>query len=348
MNNYLEKRRFRNIDIDDRFFDSLKSDYKEFEEWFKRKENEEAYLISDNKLIQGFLYIKYEVGPITDVEPIINCDRALKIGTLKINPHGTRLGERFIKKALDYALTWNAEVCYVTIFEKHTALIELLKKYGFTRNAIKHSTNGTELVYVKNLKVLKKDILLDYPLINRHGSNKFLLSIYPRYHTNMFPDSILNNESIDILEDVSHTNSIHKVYVCSMDVSQANRGDIIVMYRTKTEGQNAEYTSVVTSICVVEEIKKQDEFINFEDFFAYANTYSIFEREDLRYWFNKGKCYAIKMTYNAALSKRLIRKKLIEEIGIERNVYWGFLRLTDDQFDQILEEGVVSEGIIID
>lgn len=348
MSNYLERKKFSNVDLNNTFFDSLKDDYKEFEAWFKRKGEEEAYLLYENHVIQGFLYIKSEDGPINDVEPSINYDKVVKIGTFKINPHGTRLGERFIKKALDYAIKENVDACYVTIFEKHEALIDLFQKYGFVRNSIKKTTNGTELVLVKGLNELKNDILLDYPLIETRGSKKFVLSIYPQYHSNMFPDSVLRNEKVDILEDVSYTNSIHKIYVCRMDVYKATRGDIFVMYRTKTPGQSAEYTSVVTSICVVEEIKSQDEFENFDQFFEYANAYSIFDRDDLKYWYNKGGCYTIKMTYNAALSKRLIRKKLIEEIGIDRKVYWGFFELTDDQFNRIVEKGEVHEGIIID
>lgn len=350
MKNQLEKKKFKHINVDDPFFNSLKSDYKEFETWFTKKEDEEAYLISDNdQMIQGFLYVKCEEGPITDVDPIIDCDKALKVGTLKINPHGTRLGERFIKKALDFAISEKVEVCYVTIFEKHSALLELLERYGFIRHSTKTSRNGIELVLVKNLKELNHDILLDYPLISQQNCNKYILSIYPKYHTNMFPDSILNNENVNILEDVSYTNSIHKIYVCGMsDVYHTNKGDIFVIYRTRTEGQSAEYSSVVTSVCVVEEIKKQNEFINFEDFFAYATTYSIFDRDDLKKYYEIGGCYTIKMTYNAALSKRLIRKKLIEEIGIERKGYWGFRKITDEQFSRIIEEGVVNEGIIID
>ena len=54
------------------------------------------------------------------------------------------------------------------------------------------------------------------------------------------------------------------------------------------------------------------------------------------------------MTYNAALSKRLIRKKLIEDIGIPREIYWGFFKLTDKQFNRIVEEGEVYESVIID
>lgn len=349
---YLVKRKFADIDLEDPFFTSLKNDYREFEDWFKRKHNAEAYLYYEEGMVEGFLYIKIEDGPITDVFPNIECERALKIGTFKINPHGTKLGERFIKKALDHAIVMKADCCYVTIFDKEatSSLIALMGKYGFNRYATKETDNGVEIVMVKNLKYLENDILKDYPLINKNEKNKYLLAIYPQYHSIMFPDSILSNESVDILEDISFTNSIHKIYVTTMPVNRTSKGDILVMYRTATPGKSAEYTSVATSICVVEEVKSQHEFKDFDSFYKYASSYSVFDKEDLRHWYNKGGCYTIKMTYNAALSKKLIRKKLIEEIGIdeERKLRWSFIPLTDDQFNQILKEGGVSEGIAVD
>ena len=45
---------------------------------------------------------------------------------------------------------------------------------------------------------------------------------------------------------------------------------------------------------------------------------------DLQYWFDRGRCKLIKMTYNVAMKKRIVRHDLIEKIGLERNQYWGF------------------------
>lgn len=82
------------------------------------------------------------------------------------------------------------------------------------------------------------------------------MSIYPDYHTRMLPDSILNNESHDLIQDVSHTNSIHKIYLCAMEgTSNFKPGDIIVTYRTTDRQGPARYRSVITSVCVVEEYK---------------------------------------------------------------------------------------------
>lgn len=348
MTDYIQKVYFHELDLNDTFFQSLKDSYKEFEDWFKKKAEAHAYVIFDQGKIQGFLYIKEEEGPITDIEPAIECNLATKIGTLKINPHGTRLGERFIKIALDEALNNDSEVCYVTIFEEHHQLVKQFQKYGFEIKATKTSNNGTELVLMKMMTSFKQDILKDYPKINTKEVNKYLLAIYPKYHSVMFPDSILNNESKDMLQDITITNSIHKTYVARMQgLADLNVGDLLVIYRTKDSGKNAWYSSVATSICVVEDIKHQSEFSNFNDFFRFASKYSIFDRSDMNYWYNKGSCYVIQMTYNTALRRRITRQKLVEEIGISADKYSGFLELTEQQFKDIIKKGEINESIVI-
>ena len=54
------------------------------------------------------------------------------------------------------------------------------------------------------------------------------------------------------------------------------------------------------------------------------------------------------MTYNAAFNRRIIRKELIEEVSISRDAYWGFLQLTDEQFNYFIERGQIDESLIID
>ncbi|SDK65776.1 hypothetical protein [Halanaerobium congolense] len=43
MSNYLKVKKFSEIEINDPFFDSLKSDYAGFEDWFSRKVDKKAY-----------------------------------------------------------------------------------------------------------------------------------------------------------------------------------------------------------------------------------------------------------------------------------------------------------------
>ena len=350
MNETIIVKSFADIDLDDPFFDSLKEDYKGFEAWFEKKSKDEAraYVQYTNNKLQAFLYLKKEINEeLTDVIPNRPACNRMKVGTFKIDAHNTKLGERFVKKIMDAALYMKADEIYVTIFPKHEGLIRILQRYGFTKEGEK----GNEHVLVKNMKVLTGNILKDYPLLRTNNKRKFLLSIYPEYHTSMFPDSILRNEEgvkYELIKDVAHTNSIHKIFVTSIsDVAQLQTGDLIVIYRTSDGAGPARYRSVVTSICQVEEVKTNSDFANVDNFLNYANYYSIFDPEELKQWYGKQNCFVIKMTYNIALTKRVTRAFLLDDLKISSNQYFGFFQLSDEQFNAILKKGEADESVII-
>ncbi len=349
MNEIIVLKRFADIDLNDAFFDSLKADYPGFEDWFgkKAKAGKKVYVQYTNNNLQAFLYLKNESGEeLTDVVPARPACNRMKVGSFKIDAHNTKLGERFVKKIMDAALYMKADEVYVTIFPKHQGLVNILQRYGFNEEGKK----GEELVLVKNMKSITGDILKDYPLLKTTGKRKFLLSIYPKYHTKMFPDSILQNEEnqkYELIKDISYTNSIHKIYLCSMaDTAQLQREDIIAIYRTKDDKGPARYRSVITSICQIEEIKTNKDFATADDFIAYTNYYSIFDHNELRQWYQQKNYYVLKMTYNIALTKRVTNGYLVDELGMSPK-YWGFFQLTDEQFNAILKKGEVDEGVII-
>lgn len=345
----MQVKKFSEIDITDSFFDTLKSSYAEFSDWFARKANEVAYTVYDGTgHLQGFLYIKGENGPIRDVTPPINASRVLKVGTFKINAHRTKLGERFVKKIFDYAIEWKVSHIYVTVFEEHIGLISLLQNYGFKRYGVKNTTNGAELVFLKDFNTLTGNIVFDYPIINA-SSNKWVLSVKPEYHTNLFPDSILRTEDSKIISDISHTNSIHKVYIGrALDMPQIRVGDTLIIYRPGENGPKW-FHSVVTSLCVVEDIRPRSNFESERDFLDYAAMHSIFDEQDLLYWLHRPdpEMHAIKMTYNVALPKRPNLKALVEQAGLDREAYWGLHQIGDEQFANILKLGNVYEGVVI-
>lgn len=129
---------FENINLCDPFFDGLKASYQEFSDWFRRKAKDKALIMKDEfGRIQGFMYLKEENEAINDVTPPMPFDRYLKIGTFKINGHGTKLGERFVKKAFDFSIARGIKKIYVTVFSEHENLIDLLARYGFKKSAEK-------------------------------------------------------------------------------------------------------------------------------------------------------------------------------------------------------------------
>jgi hypothetical protein len=342
--------KFKDVDLGDPFFDSLKADYQEFPTWFAKKADDSAYLFKDaTGKIRGFLYLKLEKGKVTDVTPPLPSKKWVKVGTFKIEAHGTKLGERFVKRMLDFALQESADGLYVTAFSKHAALVNLFKKYGFIEHSKKTTDNGTEEVLVRNLGKLSGDIIKDFPFVHTKGVSKHLLAIYPDYHTRLLPDSMLNNESDDILEDVSHTNTIHKIYVCGMPVGKLKKGDILVMYRTSDGKGKAWYRSVASSLCVVEEVRARKSFTSAKDFAKYCRPHSVFSSSELEKMYESGKrLCAIKMTYNAAFPKRTTRGSIIQHAGVSDSRRWDFLSLSDQQFHEILKLGNVNEDITVD
>lgn len=334
----LRSERFKDIALDDPFFDSLKADYAEFGGWFQKKGDHQAFTFRNEfGFLDGFLYLKVEQGRVSDSQPPLPDSRRLKIGTFKINPHGTRLGERFLKRAFDQAVHERVAALYVTIFKRHTVLVDLFLKYGFVQKAVKIGANGEELVLERRLDAVVGDVVRDYPRIPLRMNRHFVLSLYPEWHSRLLPDSLLRTESSSILQDVSHTNSIHKIYLAAMaGVTQLQRGDTLMMYRT-AQGGSAYYTSVITSLCVVEELTHLNNFPTVESFLAYCAPYSIFTVDELRQIHRERRYpWVIRFTYNLALQRRPNRQALIEQVGLDASAYWGFFQISQQQLNHIL------------
>lgn len=343
-------KKFKNIDLSDEFFDSLKKEYAEFIDWFNKKSEEQAYVFeNDTGEIDGFLYLKVEDGVVADVNPPLPSAHRIKVGTFKINAHGTKLGERFIKKVFDHAIFHKAEEVYVTAFEKHIGLIEIFKRYGFIPTSTKKTNNGLETVYVKSMNKVLTNTSDSYPLVNLIDQNIYLLSLYPKWHTRLLPDSILKTEDTDVIQDISHTNSIHKVYLAAMQgMGKIKTGDIILIYRTSDEKGAAYFRSVATSICVIEEYRPISSFASMDEFIKYCRPYTVFTVNELTSFWKTGQYpHIIRFTYNVALKKRVNRKAMIEECGIDSKAYPGFMQLSQKQFLCITDKGHIDESLII-
>lgn len=332
--------KFKDIALSDPFFETLKNDYPNFAVWFLAKADNYAFTFrGEGGGLDGFLYLKEENGAVTDVQPNLATAHRLKIGTFKINPHGTRLGERFIKRAFDTAVEVGANALYVTIFEKHEALVQLFTRYGFVKVGVKSSGVGKEeAVYERRLDQFLGDVVIDYPRIPLQKDRHFVLSLYPQWHSRLLPDSLLKTEDASILKDVSHTNSIHKIYLTAMQgINQLRRGDTLLIYRT-AEGGAAYHTSVITSLCVVEDVTHIKHYATESIFLDYCKPYSIFTETELRELYGSKKYPGlIRFTYNMALRRRLNRRALLEEVGLTAGSYWGFFQLSTDQLKRILK-----------
>ena len=346
---------FANINLKDPFFDSLRANYEGFDDWFNNKASSgaKALVYYNDAALLDFLYLKDENEALPLDGTTLPQKRRLKVGTFKIDRRGTNRGERFMKRILDIAIIHNFSEVYVTMFDDTDELMHLrhfFERYGFVEVGRKPHANGrSESVLLRNMTAHVGDMAKDYPFVDRTQGNKYLLAIKPEYHTKLFPDSILRTEHYEILQDVSPTNSINKIYICWMrGVDQLKYGDKLIIYRTTDNQGPAQYRSVATSLCTVSEVKTIRDFSSIDEFVRYTNRYSIFNETELRRWYHaKPDFVVLKVVYNLAFQKKVIRKELIEQAGLKADDYWGFMPLTETQFNEILNLGNADGRYII-
>ena len=346
----VQKLKFGKIDLNDTFFDSLKEDYVGFDKWFIKKYDEEAYITinSNNGMLLSFLYLKVEDENenYSNINPLFLPKRRLKIGTFKVISNGFRLGERFVKIIFDNALKNHVQEIYVTIYDKRPEqrrLIDLLEQWGF----VLWGTKGEgELVYVRNFspKFDIENLKACFPYISK-GKNAYIVPIYPEYHTELLPDSILNTESPEeFIEDFPHRNCINKVYVSRAMEPYPSVGDILVFYRT-----GGYYKSVVTTIGEVLEVKT--DFQDENDFILYCRKKSVYPEQALReMWrYSARKPFVVNFLYTYSFPHRINMKELIDLkvlTGVN-DAPRGFKPITKEQFEIILKDTRSDESFII-
>jgi hypothetical protein len=341
----VEKKIIGNIDVSDSFFDSLREAYDGFNNWFARKCNEDAYICKDdtNKML-GFLYIKTEFAGenYSDIHPVFSPKKRLKVGTFKVDATGFRLGERFIKIIFDNAIEQNVDEIYVTLFEDREELVtlsELLKRWGFVSYGTKSSTG--ESVLVKEMKSFSEDLTpkKNYPNL-LYSKNKYILPIYPQYHTSLLPDSILRTENeVNFIGKEAHRYALQKVYVSWGDAHNVSPGDIVLYYRMGDEGTSKKYSSVLTTVCIVEEIVHS--FSDKEDFLRQCQNRSVFSPDELNDFWNKHRygLKILKFIFVKSLVKRLTLGFLWDNgIVSAPNGPRPFTQISNEKFNLILDE----------
>jgi hypothetical protein len=347
----VKKEYFGNINLMDEFFDSLRETYPDFDNWFTKKSDALAYVCRESGKVIAFLYLKVEgrKEQYNDINPVLKPKNRLKIGTFKVQLNGFKLGERFLKIIFDNAMKQAVNELYVTIIPKNTEqirLIELLKEYGFYKHGIKTTQKyGDEEVYVRDFSPMfsKDSPKLSYPYYSKK-TGKFIVSILPEFHTNLFPDSILNTESPDdFVENEPYRNAISKVFVSGSPLRDLKSGDIIIFYRT-----GGAKSGVITTLGVVENV--QTHIRDFDHFKILCRKRSVFTEDELKeLWRIKKRPFVVNFLYSYTFPKRMSFGRLIELriIPNPSSAPMGFKRLNDQDFEHIIRETGSNDRFIV-
>lgn len=333
---------FAQVNLQDTFFDSFREDYIGFDKWFNKKADEIAYVCYSNNILSAFLYIKVEeeAENYSDIEPSFKRKKRLKIGTFKVTSNGFKIGERFLKIIFDNAIQYNVSEIYVTIFDKRpeqVRLIALLEEWGFNYFGNKATATGDEKVYVKNFDRAQEINLLQpkktFPFISSK-SKVYIVPIYPEYHTELFPDSILRTESpINFTENEPHRNALSKVYISRSYVRNLKAGDIVVFYRT-----GGVYQGVATTYGIIESVI--DNIPNETTFIQSCRKRSVFTDEQLKEHWNyrkNDKPFIVNFIYAYSFRKRP-NLKWLNENGIIPDILdmpRGFREISRENFLKI-------------
>jgi hypothetical protein len=172
-----------------------------------------------------------------------------------------------------------------------------------------------------------------------YKKQKFILPIYPQYHTSLLPDSKLNNENAEnFLCKDPHKYALQKVYISWALERNVHPGDLILFYRIGEQNKK-KYTSVVTTLGVIDEIITG--FKDKKDYLQHCQNRSVFIDEELeKFWNGHSKnLMIVKFIYIKTLGTKLTLKYLWDNSIV--NAPSGprpFLKLTDKQFNDIIKD----------
>lgn len=350
-----EWHKFSEVNLEDPFFDSLKTDYVEFPDWFKRKSDtgEYALVFHDEQGVGAFVYLKRENEAIELLDKTLPAKPRVKIGTLRLAERfrGLRLGEGALGVSLWKWRDDNVDDIYVTVFERHTELINLFERFGFKCIGI----NGRgERVYLKSRKSIDyTDPNAAFPFICPNFSKAGLIPIYERFHDRLFPYSELKIKRREIEEETAG-NGITKVYIGTPYTAMHYEvGEPVGIYRIYEGETGKTYKSAVTSYCTITKmdiIKNRGKAtVSLVEFINNAGNKTVFSPEELASIYEQDNVVMLELIYNGFFGKgnNVIHRDLKDQGLFETHPY--NLDYTKEQFIKILEMGDVDvQNVIID
>ena len=245
--------------LNERFFDTLRGDYQNFDRWFKEKAREGrkawVYRLSDGGLGAICIFAHQVDEKITDEGQILS-GRALKLCTFKVaqSVRGRKIGELFLKAAFKYATANSLQHIFIHgTTHKQPFLFQMLRDFGFSKVGTHPGTNGQDDVYLKaHPSVAPQDLLEPFEYLQKyfphfqHDRNitKFIVPILPQYHHILFPDYSPRQTQLFLSED-QVGNAIKLAYLCYANTKKIKPGDIVLFYRSGDE-------QTITSIGIVE------------------------------------------------------------------------------------------------
>lgn len=272
----LKVEQMKELDINDRFFNTFKQEYNPYYcDWFRKKGNDAVYVSRyDNDKIQAILKLKIEdeKEDYSNISPIFSPQRRLKICSLKVEYTGQKMSERFLFLCFQTAIDNAVDQIYITIFPNSSLrkrLVGILKQWGFDYWGIK---DNNEHVYVKDMHPSNKlNIRENYPFCSFTHSG-FIIPIHKLYASDLLPSFDINDDNDDV---APYKCSIKKVLTLYADNAMLRNGSVLMFYNMSSN--KAERG--VMAIGITENVYRK--FENIDRYLLRCRKRSILDRATL-------------------------------------------------------------------
>ena len=330
--------------LSDSFFDSLRNDYKQFNEWYTKSvddENKSSYYWVDDGKVIAFLGLKIEYESIKLNDKELPRKRRIKMTTIKSLEQVQSFSQIAIYIATQKAWDLKMGEVYFTINLNSSGnldkekLVDIFRDYGFSEIGANESK---EIVFLKDLKSNRSsDWKKTYPKFPHKENRKWTyLCIKKTYHDNYLQDTKLSRTIQN--RDFSRM-AIKKVYIHNQKgIMELSKNDGLLIYRISS--MNKTHKSCVTSYgTIIENIEIAIFKNDFNRFCKKVRNYHAFEDEkELREWFEKNKYITF-----FALNKSLGENSNINHKTLKKNGFWHFEKYpSENKFDDITVKKILQ------
>ena len=272
--------------------------------------------------------------------------KRIKISTINVSYTGHKIGELFLKLSIELAIKNNISEIYMTHFtEEIDYLIDLIKEFGFRKEAVKKWDDGRlEDVYIKKIFIEEKEIknLSPLEISNIYYPNfydgikvkKHIIPIRPEYHNRLFTDfpkrqTTLNEHAGKFIIE---GNTIKKAYLCHAITKKIKPGSLLIFYRSHD-------IKGVVSLGVAEKIYYDlttlEEVANIV---GKRSVYSLSEIEEITQ-----RSTTVILFNHHFYFKRILNYKQLVDYNILRGPPQSINEINHQNYLLIKEEGVLDE-----
>lgn len=268
----------------DPIFDSLRTDYPQFDKWLQKakREHRQAWVIRGS---QGALAALCIFKDDTGTNEYAIKGKVFKLATFKVSEHyqGLRYGELLLKAVFAEIEQGNYDHAYVTIFEKHEPLIGLFMDFGF--DELKTRSKLDELVLHKPLR-WRPEEYGHLPPIEFHrkfgpralkatDSTAFVVPIRPEYHQLLFPDADPQRSLLPGQHPFG--NALRKAYLCNAPTRQIQPGSILLFYRSVMQ-QAVRVVGVAEKTIISDDPKVIARFVGRRTVYSFSEIQKLAQR----------------------------------------------------------------------